>query len=172
MLPSSFPLFLIHKVLCPYIPMGGFLHPHPLCILSQVKRAWTLGLSPTVVLKKPKGKRLFTQQPISDCVTDNFWILNSWKKITKTNMSNCQCNLSEAKRLRLFLKVSGVKSKKEWSVSDCLLILWVCFVLQGILLLFLSMLHSLMPDGQREESCFKVHSIFTVPKGEKNKNKP
>lgn len=30
-------------------PRGGILHPHPPCILSQVKRAWTLGFPPTVV---------------------------------------------------------------------------------------------------------------------------
>lgn len=126
---------------------------------------------PRLLFKKSLKESSYSHSGLSQLASIyNLGWVNGWIKISQNKYVSVSWSVHhfEVEGLRW-----SVKSKGEaWSVFDCLLILWVCLVLQSILLLFLSMLYSLMPDGQRVESCFKVHSIFTAPKGEKNKNKP
>lgn len=153
---------------------GAFCSPilYAFSLRSKGQGSWVF---PPLLFKKSLKERHYSHSGLSQLAsTYNFWILKRWIKIYQNKYVTLSVSiLGEVEKLRWFSKVLGVKSKEEsWSISDCLLILWVSLVLQSILLLFSSMLCSLMPDGQRVESCFKVCSIFIAPKGEKNKNKP
>lgn len=65
-LVSSLPLFLIHKVLCPSIPIGGILLPPSSMHSLPGQKGMDLGFPPLLFKKNPEGKKLFTQSPLTD----------------------------------------------------------------------------------------------------------